>query len=320
MSLADTPQGHPRPSSAPGTPSAQTRHDPAFAAQADAGLPRGPRAARDPRDPVDVRDLPESHRRYGCPPAEYVAVLDAALPRLVASGAAGVTGDGAAAVAVAAGVTRQHPLLADPDELYREALRLAFRRIWPRPDEIEVEKLVPADAVRAFVRSSYRRHRRNPVAVQLIIRENLTGDAGVVDRPGVLESSPVVLQIDRVLMRGQDFGAFRPGISAEDLYLVIDSLCTFPAAAGTTFRAHYGTDLWEQHNADGLEHMACDVALAFLTTSMPTTQGSSYTHSSPSRTTPTSVAASLYSSEGRDAEPLRDRPSGSANVHDLPHR
>ncbi|RRO83230.1 TetR family transcriptional regulator, partial [Corynebacterium bovis] len=37
MSLADTPQGHPRPSSAPGTPSAQTRHDPAFAAQADAG-------------------------------------------------------------------------------------------------------------------------------------------------------------------------------------------------------------------------------------------------------------------------------------------
>jgi hypothetical protein len=139
------------------------------------------------------------------------------------------------------------------------------------------------------------------------------------DAQDVLESSPVVLQIDRVLMRGQDYGAFRPGISAEDVYVLITSLCCFPASQGTTFHTHYGTDLDNAQTVDGLEKLACDAVLAFLTTSMPTTQGSSYTHASPTKTTPSSVSASLYTAgdgggvddvvtfrpgDGKDAEEL----------------
>lgn len=241
-------------------------------------------------DPDPSTTLPGTHRRYGCSVEDYRLVLDTAIPELVRSGLAAETRD----IAVGAGVSPNHPLLRDTQVLYDEALRYAFRLIWPRPEDLDVENLVPAEAVRTLVRTAYRRHRAHPDAVRLIVTENIAGYGHVGGRQDVLESSPVVLQIDRVLMRGQDYGAFRPGISAEDVYVLITSLCCFPASQGTTFHTHYGTDLDNAQTVDGLEKLACDAVLAFLTTSMPTTQGSSYTHASPTKTTPSSVSASLY--------------------------
>ncbi len=260
-------------------------------------------------------NLPGTHRRYGCSPEDYRLVLDTAIPELVRSGLAAKTSD----IAVGAGVSPNHPLLRDTQVLYDEALRYAFRLIWPRPEDLDVERLVPAEAVRALVRTAYRRHRAHPDAVRLIITENIAGHGHVGGRSDVLESSPVVLQIDRVLMRGQDFGAFRSGISAEDVYVLITSLCCFPASQGTTFHNHYGTDLDHTQTVDGLEKLVCDTVLAFLTTSMPTNQGSSYTHATPTNMTPSSVSASLYTAgdgggvddvvtfrpgDGKDAEEL----------------
>lgn len=238
-------------------------------------------------DPVE---LPGSHRRYDCPPDEYRLILDTAIPELVRSGLSADTRD----IAVGAGVPPTHPLLRDTRVLYDEAIRFAFRRLWPRPEDLDVERLVPAEAVRSLVRTAYRRHRANPDAVRLIISENVLSRTHLEGRSDVLESSPVVLQIDRVLMRGQDYGAFRPGISAEDVYVLITSLCCFPASQGTMFQLLYGTDMDHAATVDGLEKLACDTVLAFLTTSMPTTQGSSYTHAAPTTTTPSSVSASLY--------------------------
>ncbi|MGO1949739.1 MAG: TetR family transcriptional regulator [Mycobacteriaceae bacterium] len=240
--------------------------------------------------PHSPDNLPGTFRRYGCSPEDYRLVLDTAIPELVRSGLSADTGD----IAVGAGISPSHPLLRDTQVLYDEALRYAFRLIWPRPEDMDVEQLVPAEAVRTLVRTAYRRHRAHPDAVRLIITENIAGHGHVGGRSDVLESSPVVLQIDRVLMRGQDYGAFRPGISAEDVYVLVTSLCCFPVSQGTTFHNHYGTDLDHSSTVDGLEKLVCDTVLAFLTTSMPTNQGSSYTHAVPTKTTPSSVSASLY--------------------------
>lgn len=240
--------------------------------------------------------LPETFRRYGCSIDEYRLILDTALPELVRSGLNANTGD----IAVGAGVPVDHPLLTDVEALYDEALRYAFRLLWPRSSDMDVEDFTPADAVRALVRTAYRRHRAHPDAVRLILTENIQGHAHVTGRPEILESSPVVLQIDRVLMRGQDFGAFRPGISAEDVYVLITSLCGFPTAQGATFYGHYGTDVDYGPTVEGLGELACDAVLAFLTTSMPTSQGNSYTHSSPTVRTPRSVSATLYSAGDGD--------------------
>lgn len=243
-----------------------------------------------PVDFTDLADLPASHRRYSCPPEEYRLILDTAIPELVRAGLDADT----RAIAVGAGLSPAHTLLKDTTVLYDEALRYALRLLWPRPEDLDVERLVPAEAVRSLVRTAYRRHRAHPDAVRLIVTENISGRGHLEGRIDVLETSPVVLQIDRVLMRGQDFGAFRPGISAEDVYVLITSLCCFPASQGSMFHLLYGTDMDHSATVEGLENLACDAVLSFLTTSMPTTQGSSYTHAVPTSTTPSSVSASLY--------------------------
>ncbi|WP_066584793.1 TetR/AcrR family transcriptional regulator [Corynebacterium provencense] len=255
--------------------------------------------------------LPETFRRYGCSIDEYRLILDTALPELVRSGLDANVSD----IAVGAGVPVDHPLLSDVEVLYDEALRYSFRLLWPRPSDMDVEDFTPAEAVRVLVRTAYRRHRAHPDAVRLILTENIQGHAHVTGRPEILEASPVVLQIDRVLMRGQDFGAFRPGISAEDVFVLITSLCTFPAAQGATFHAHYATDVDYGPTVEGLEQLACDAVLAFLTTSMPTSQGSSYTHASPTTSAPSSVSASLYSAGDGDSSAGRPGPGGSVGDH-----
>lgn len=276
-----------------------------------AGFPDVP----DTTGATDTADLPASHRRYACPPEEYRLILDTALPELVRSGLQADT----RAIAVGAGISPAHQLLRDTPVLYDEALRYAFRLLWPRPEDLDVERLVPAEAVRSLVRTAYRRHRARPDAVRLIVTENVSSRGHVEGRNDVLETSPVVLQIDRVLMRGQDFGAFRPGISAEDVYVLITSLCCFPATQGTMFHLLYGTDMDHSATVGGLENMVCDTVLAFLTTSMPTSQGSSYTHAVPTSTTPSSVSASLYTAGdgGGVEEVVTFRPEDTPDVSEL---
>ena len=92
------------------------------------------------------------------------------------------------------------------------------------------------------------------------------------------------------------------------------------------------TPYYNKPNRRGLVELTCDAVLAFLTTTMPTEQGSSYTHSSHSAAVGSSVAASLYSTDHSAAgtHPLGDSAGfgpldsdattgGHAGVSDLYH-
>lgn len=223
-------------------------------------------------------------------------------------------------IAAVAHVSPACELLRQPQRLYEEGLRFAMAQIWPPADAPELDGLsdiIPADAVRVFVSAMYRRFQAHPDSLRLLISENLFNSADLAKRVGVMENSPVVLQLDRLLMRGYDVGAFREGVSAEDLYIVILSLCAFPVASGSTFHALYGMNVTDPANVDGLEKLIVDNVLAFLTSTMPTSQGNSYTHASPSPGMGPSVAARLYSREDLDFGELAvARGEGSDSLSD----
>lgn len=243
--------------------------------------------------------LPQSWSRWGLTEEQYVDVMRHSLPVLARVGTS-VDQRIVRDIAAVAHTTASAKIFADTQELYTEGLRFAFAQLWPSQsaDELEdVQDLIPADALRAFVVATYRRFQAHPDALRLIISENLFSTANIASRVGVLESSPVVLQVDRLLMRGHDVGAFRDGISAEDLYILMMSVAAFPVASGSTFHSLYGMNATDEVNTVGMEALVADAVLAFLTTNMPTSQGSSYTHSSLSAGMGPSVAARLYSME-----------------------
>lgn len=231
--------------------------------------------------------------------SQYCSALDAVLPVAARVGYQFTEAD-VVASARAAGISPTHALYVDRRELYHEALRYAHALIWPEwsPDEeTALEKMIPADAVRRFVEVTVRRFREHPDAVRLIVAENMFDRCNLSSAVGILEDSPVVLMIDRMLMHGHDVGAFRTGVSAEDIFVLLTALCAFPLTQGHAFYALYGMDIADARNSVGMTLMASDAVLAFLSTTMDTTQGASYTHSSLSHAIGSSVAASLYSSE-----------------------
>ena len=256
--------------------------------------------------------LPQSAAQYGLSQAQYLKLMNAALP-LLAGRRQELSKQEKEQLARAGGVTANHRPLSDFAELYGECLRFAHAQIWPETDEHldavmdeELYTLTPVKAVRHLIGSTYRRFQQQPAAVAFIVADNVARRSPNNLPATALESSPVILQLDRVLMRGHDIGAFRYGVSAEDLYVIIVALCAFPISHGPGFHELYGMDATDETNAAGMAKLAEDAVLAFLTTTMPTSQGSSYTHSSQTHASsgglPSSVAASLYATEQTDWE------------------
>lgn len=281
---------------------------------ADSASPSGQRLALVPVH--SPRDVTASHRQPALPSTwtstglseeAYTKLLTGAVPLLARYGAH-LSPEHISQLAASARVSPVCPLLCVPQDLLDEGLRFAFRQIWPREDKERAEgesaegadryaEGTPADALRCFVVDTYRRFQANAESVRLITSANLFGGPELHVGPGVLENSPIVLTLDRILMRGQDAGAFREGVSAEDLYVVVVSLCSFPVTSGSTFHTLYGMNATDKTNSAGLERLVADTVLSFLTTTMPTAQGNSYTHFSQSVVVGPSVAASLYSFE-----------------------
>lgn len=223
-----------------------------------------------------------------------------------------------AELAESAGLEPSHQLFQDTELLYDECLRFALSQLWPAADVVSADSVssaVPADAIRTLFRELFRCGRNNPQALRFIVSENLFDSAQLSRRHVPLDDSPMMLQLDRILMRGHDVGAFRAGISAEDVYVLMLSLCSFPVSMGSTFHKLYGMNATDASNTAGLEALATDAVVAFLTTPMPTSQGSSYTHSSLSLAVGPSVAATLYSREQSPAPLSRGVVSSSSDAN-----
>ena len=240
--------------------------------------------------------IQKSAARFGLTAEQYAAAMEATLP-IAARVGERLSERHLIAIANAGSMQPGNALLASGDTVYHEALRYAHLCIWPQPTSAEapIGKITPAAAVRDLVTKTYLRFQDHPHAVRLIVSENLFGNPDFASTAGLLEDSPVVLHLDRVLMLGHDIGAFREGVSAEDVYVLISSLCSFAITQGPLFHSLYGMNPADEANTKGLIELTVDAVLAFLTTTMPTSQGSSYTHSSQSATVGSSVAASLYS-------------------------
>ena len=246
-----------------------------------------------------ARHLPHSAHRYDLDPVDYTRAMECALPIAVEYGS-DIPKTQLVRIQRAGNLPAKHALLSNNQDLYAEALRYALATLWqaePKKFEDDIASLTPVQAVRRLVRETLARAQRNPDSMRLIAAENLYNRADVPNRIDVLEQSPVILQIDRALLRGHDLGAFRTGVSAEDVYILILGLSGFATLHRNTFYALYGMDVREPHNESGVTELACDAVVAFLTTPMRTRQDNSYTHSSPSEIVGGSVAASLYDSE-----------------------
>ena len=161
-----------------------------------------------------------------------------------------------------------HYYFGDKQGLYVRALQLAIKLLRPLPQAMELDSTVPVDAVVKVVEAIVDQMASHPMAVRMVVLENLFGHANMKNATPLADQSSIVLQLDKILMLGQDSGAFRPGVSALDVYAIISSMSMFRVTNPATFANLYATDLRSEDNAAGMKRLVVDAVLSFLTSNM----------------------------------------------------
>ena len=216
--------------------------------------------------------------------AETVALdraVDSALTLFARQGYAATKLD---TIAREAGMSKRmlHYHFGDKRELYRRALHRAAWSFTPPQEFLDRSYAVPVEGIRRFVDVLYNRMIQNPDSIRLFLRENLDPVLSPEEVTATRNDSEVLLQIERLLLMGQDVGAFRPGISASDVVVLIASLTFFRTGNHITMDEFGSMNLLSPANTEGMRRLTIDTVLTFLTSSIPHSGYESYlTYSTP---------------------------------------
>lgn len=184
-------------------------------------------------------------------------------------------------IAREAGMSKRmiHYHFGDKRGLYQAALAEAVRRLQPEPEAMVVDSSIPVEGVRRVIDALNDCYLAHPESVALLRTENLQKVLPLAEMPPLVDHTPVILNLDRLLLLGQDAGAFRPGISAYDVYFLVIALLSRGIVDQPVPQNLYGTDMSSPANVEGTHRMTVDAVLAFLTANISDAGRDSYLNS-----------------------------------------
>lgn len=181
-------------------------------------------------------------------------------------------------VAKTAGMSKRmiHYHFGDKKGLYHRCLVEALQRITPTGDELILDSTIPVEGVRKLVDVVYLRMVNHPESIKLLVTESLHKVLNIGELANLNSQAEISLHLDRLLMLGQDAGAFRPGISAEDLFYLIGALAFYRVTNRDLMANMLDLDPTSEANTDGIHRLTVDAALSFLTANIPDSGHDSY--------------------------------------------
>ncbi|GAB2511867.1 HTH-type transcriptional repressor NicS [Corynebacterium atrinae] len=169
-----------------------------------------------------------------------------------------------------------HYHFGDKKGLYRRCIVEAFDRIHPTAQDVDIDSSVPVEGVTKLVNAVYSKMSTNPESVRVLSLECLHDVLNVTELSTMAKHSEVLLLLDKLLMIGQDSGAFRPGISADDLFYLLWSLTFFRVSHRDFMVSIFDVDTTSEDNTAGIRRLTVDSILAFLTSNLSNNGHDSY--------------------------------------------
>ncbi|WP_368502592.1 TetR/AcrR family transcriptional regulator [Corynebacterium sp.] len=193
-----------------------------------------------------------------------------------------------------------HYHFSDKKGLYQQALTVAATRLTPPEGTLTIDSAVPVEGVRTLVDWVYQQHVEHPEAIRMLTMESAHE---VLDSPHpLIDVSEISLHLDKLLMLGQDSGAFRPGISANDIFTLISSLSTYRVTNHAMMVNLLDIDMQSPTNTEGMHRMVVDTVLAFLTANIPDTGHQAYLTQNEADLGNEATPQNIYSPEEADGE------------------
>ncbi|MEV4413158.1 TetR/AcrR family transcriptional regulator [Catellatospora sp. NPDC049609] len=152
------------------------------------------------------------------------------------------------------------------EQLYIAALERAYAGIRALEQQVDIEHLDPAEAIRQLAALTFDHHEAHPDFIRLVSIENIHRAQHLVRSdilPGL--AAPALNVLTRILDRGRADGRFRDDVDPVDVHMVISAFCVFRTANRYTFNAIFQRDMLDPGRREHYRTMLGDLVLEYLT-------------------------------------------------------
>jgi len=150
--------------------------------------------------------------------------------------------------------------------LFIAVLQRAYARIRALEQQVDVNHLDPASAIRRVAELTFDHHESHPDFIRLVSIENTHRAVHLAKLEGVATlNNPAVTVLEEILSRGYDTGVFRRQVEPLDLHMLISAFCVFRVANRYTFRSIFGRDMMSRRLRQRYRKMVGDMAVSYLT-------------------------------------------------------
>lgn len=153
----------------------------------------------------------------------------------------------------------------DKDGLYRKVLEAAYREVREGEEDLRLDHLAPAEALRRLAEFTFDHHRRNPNFIRMVMIENIHhGDylrhSDLIRRL----NETAISRVGNIYRKGVSTGAFRPGLSPVAIHWQISALSFFNVSNATSFSLLFGDELFTAAGQQNLRAQVAEAVLQFV--------------------------------------------------------
>lgn len=213
-----------------------------------------------PDEPVET---PRKSRKNN-PEKTRENILQAAIVEFVQQGLSGARVD---AIAERTQTSKRmiYYYFESKEQLYLRVLEKLYGDIRHTEAQLHLAELEPREAIRRLVEFTFDHHDRNVDFVRIVSIENIQHGQYIRESDAIGSLNVTILaSLDDILRRGVAAGAFRTGVQAMDVHLLMSSFCFYRVSNRHTLGAIFAIDLNEADVKARHKEMIVESILRFL--------------------------------------------------------
>jgi AcrR family transcriptional regulator len=203
-------------------------------------------------------------RKPKAPEENRARIVAAAIDEFAARGFKGASMD---AIAARTDTTRAliNYYFCGKEKLYLAVLEHVYAEIREAEGLLDLDHLVPVDAIRRIVQFTFDYYLSHEGFVRLVVAENQARGRHLKKSKAMRTlNRPIIDTLGRVVERGQVDGSFRAGVDPVDVHMMIAALGMFNVTNRYTFSAIFQRDMGASGNVRRRRELVTETILRYL--------------------------------------------------------
>jgi AcrR family transcriptional regulator len=209
-------------------------------------------------------DWTAAMRKPKAPEANRARIVKAAIDEFASRGFKGASMD---AIAARTDTTRAliNYYFCGKEKLYLAVLEHVYAEIREAEGLLDLDHLVPVDAIRRIVQFTFDYYLSHEGFVRLVVAENQARGRHLKKSKAMRTlNRPIIDTLGRVVERGQVDGSFRAGVDPVDVHMMIAALGMFNVTNRYTFSAIFQRDMGASGNVRRRRELVTETILRYL--------------------------------------------------------